>query len=308
MIYDSDLGYEQIISTTTNFNFVESISENNFTGFSITGYTGSIYEGDILKFSINAFLYNANTLRFQPQIKRGSANWENLNNLSGTSTFSISEGIRSEKSSSTIILNYTVLPINTSVNNQFRMIITDKNNNTYTINYSTIIASKRLIIPNFTISTFKYTNKHFIYTYDISDFGADSDYTSTLKIQASADGLTFYDLGTKNVNSTPFEGEIDNSSGDNDWNLLYIKSTLTTTLKGNSKSIERITIVYNSQPTISYRPNHLGINYKDIDNDTDTEISEAIIVIGETNQRNKIIYKGANYGELIGFSASGGTW
>jgi hypothetical protein len=65
-------------------------------------------------------------------------------------------------------------------------------------------------------------------------------------------------------------------------------------------------VVYNISPTISYRKNHLGINYKF--SNTEGDFGNAVLIIGQNNTRNEIIFNGNDYGKLLGFSATGGTW
>ena len=64
-------------------------------------------------------------------------------------------------------------------------------------------------------------------------------------------------------------------------------------------------VVYNISPTISYRKNHLGINTNNFQ-----EKSDAVLVIGETNGRNKIYYSGpeGSYCKVINFLIDCGSW
>lgn len=74
-------------------------------------------------------------------------------------------------------------------------------------------------------------------------------------------------------------------------------------------------IIYNITPTLSYRKNCLGINYKmavEIEEDEQqiNTFPKAIMIIGETTGKNKIYYSGPedSLGEMIGFYFSGGSW
>jgi hypothetical protein len=71
--------------------------------------------------------------------------------------------------------------------------------------------------------------------------------------------------------------------------------------------------VYNTEPTVSYRSNQLGINYK-LEKD-DEDFVDAILVVGEHSGKTKIIFEGISRkvidivtGEMDGFVIDGGTW
>ena len=92
-----------------------------------------------------------------------------------------------------------------------------------------------------------------------------------------------------------------------DYYYMRLKTTTTNPISKITKECySNIIVVYNISPTISYRKNHLGINYKF--SNTGEEFGNAVLIIGQNNTRNEIVFNGNDYGKLIGFTASGGTW
>lgn len=111
-------------------------------------------------------------------------------------------------------------------------------------------------------------------------------------------------------------------------NFYYVRLKLVTTDSGEFfeaseeegktnivTSYSNYLIIYNIAPTLSYRKNCLGINYKmaveaeENEQQTNT-FPKAIMIIGETTGKNKIYYSGpeGSFGEMIGFYFSGGSW
>lgn len=92
----------------------------------------------------------------------------------------------------------------------------------------------------------------------------------------------------------------------------YAKIKITTTLetnKGFSTTVEYETneiSFFNIVPTISYRPNQIGINYQNI------EGTDCILALGEYQGKTALKYYGATdenpYGKIVGFILDGGTW
>lgn len=93
-----------------------------------------------------------------------------------------------------------------------------------------------------------------------------------------------------------------------DYYYMRLKTITTNPISRITKECySNIIVVYNISPTISYRKNHLGINYNFPTSEPES-VSKAILVIGQTSGRNEIVFNGNDYGKLLGFSASGGTW
>ena len=158
-----------------------------------------------------------------------------------------------------------------------------------------------------------------------------TSFLGELRIELSTDQNFSNNIQSYTLNSSysdilednEYTNIISTSNGDLIWNenvpFYYVRLKLITIdNNGTSKEVTSespVTVIYNIQPTISYRPNHLGINYKNID--TDTDVNNAIIVIGETSGRDKIVYKGTGKCELVNFTLDetsdltvidGGTW
>ena len=92
---------------------------------------------------------------------------------------------------------------------------------------------------------------------------------------------------------------------------IYLKIEVTNKTNGFSttytQSETNSIIVYNLTPTVSYRKNYLGINTKAPESQT-----EAIIVIGNSSGRDKIIYQSGDNSRpvciLVNFKIDGGSW
>ena len=137
------------------------------------------------------------------------------------------------------------------------------------------------------------------------DWGIDEDYgVNTISIELFEN--------TGNISSSPTNVFFDDSTvtipvtiSNNSWNKQWIRAKIivknlylgieTTKTLNETNTIA----VYNITPTIAYRQNHLGIN-------TATPNEQAIITIGGTSGRNKIVYAdSSSYCDLDRFRMNG---
>lgn len=140
------------------------------------------------------------------------------------------------------------------------------------------------------------------YSTDIN-FSTDS-VIKTITLESYSKYGSFQNIEISNMKFSPTS--LDDWTAD--YYYMRLKTTTTNPISGIKKECySNIIVVYNISPTISYRKNHLGINYNFPTNEPES-VSNAILVIGQASGRNEIIFNGSDYGKLIGFSASGGTW
>lgn len=143
--------------------------------------------------------------------------------------------------------------------------------------------------------------------YKIDNYGVNNDLIKNLvfsgEIENKAEDITII---TK-LDEQDCDIEHTLKSESENW-VFNITSTLVK--DKNNSSTRTISIpftVFNLVPTIAYRKNHLGINISDLNNDA---YAHAILVIGETSNRNQIYFKSPNNTkcEVVNFIIDGGTW
>lgn len=102
----------------------------------------------------------------------------------------------------------------------------------------------------------------------------------------------------------------ENEIWENGANFYYVRLKITTTDSNEGAQTQTVEsysnsiIIYNTTPTISYHTNYVGINYRLPIEEEDSELSTAVLVIGETSGRKQIYFMSSD-----GINAlSGGTW
>lgn len=175
------------------------------------------------------------------------------------------------------------------------------------------IQIKRYIAPTLEIIKAYYSDKKLSVNYKIKDAGFDD--TGNLQLLGkiklvlknkdesitSEDNPTF----TTSEQTANFVFEFD--EGEEAVNIaLQITTKIDTDI--NKTGTSPFYTVYNNLiPTVAYRKNHLGINTF---NPSSEGHEKAIIVIGETSNRNEIHFQSANnnYCIIKGFVIDGGSW
>lgn len=259
------------------------------------------------------------------QIKRSTENqWIDLVNITLSSsstpsapgapaTYTI-EGQAIQTISQILTKNYTV---------DYQIVLSSRANQPSTKSLYTGIPVRGHTPPVFSLINTSFEEGTATVKYKIVDFGAETE-----KLVYVNNQISLYKQGNNNAYKTitgyfgteEYELNFTNFNF-NDQESVYITLGMTTELSTYLKDENNTTayftttkstnlqnapymVMYNLVPTIAYRKNHLGINVFDPNEDN------AILVIGENDDRYKLYYQGSNhtYCEVTGFCLDGGTW
>lgn len=170
------------------------------------------------------------------------------------------------------------------------------------------------------LTSLMYNNNKIDFDIKISDLGVSQNLYNRLEINVKAT-LNDIEILTSSIELN------DETNKNREWNfsiknvvfedqylplkIIITTSTYYTKTSDNAlvgKSVKTLsikeTMLYNITPTVSYRPNHLGINCSNPSSN-----STAIITIGQTSNRDSIYYDGANgYCKVINFNINCGEW
>lgn len=220
---------------------------------------------------------------------------------------------------------------NITINNQDLDWYFKTNTPEYNINYGISVQHNTSIIEIskglYSDSNSELEGDEISFSYSCSDIGLDTinneldGFSAEVYIQYSSDENFLEDktkslLIEKDYNNFETADDIIEYSG-NEWadknsNFFYVRLKLITVDSGQTNdatnpliSYSNIIVIYNTTPTISYRQNCLGLNYKlPVGETNDVNLSSAFLVIGETSRKNQIYFVSSD-----GINAlSGGTW
>lgn len=329
------------VTTSASTNFILNFDKApEITGISITGFLedkdNNIYliqQGDILRYTITFKHYNSyaintdiNILRAKDEIDR---KWSPYTSSQTDNWFSAQKLGAPE--SSTFYFEKEVGPITDSNYIGFSATLSSVGSsrgagNTLEWNPDSLpVVSVKHVSPGLTISGGYYSDGEVGFNYNFSqdDKGIyvlerQNNYSLSSILELSTEpsfptlipeppdlSLTYNSssIGTQKI-------EYDNFPEDSTFIYARVK---TTTGGGDIKPrffYSNVLTIFKETPTISYRKNYLGINYKlPTSIEDNSPYKDAILVIGETSGRNKIHYVGASgLGQICGFIIKGGTW
>ena len=290
-----------------------------------------IQQGDVLSYTITFKYYNSYSINTNINISRAKnetdREWSpytssQINNqtpiqqLGGQSnTISFTKTVEQIKDSNYIDFSATLSSVSSS------------NGTSDTVEWgpSDLPVSVKHVSPGLTISGGYYSNGEVGFNYNFSQddkgidvLGDQDNYSLSSVLELSSDPsfpeLTPESVGLTLVYNSSLIGTQKIEYGNFPENSTFIYARVKTTTGGDGITprifYSNVLTIFKETPTISYRKNYLGINYKlPTTTGDDTPYKDAILVIGETSGRNKIHYVGASgLGYICGFIIEGGTW
>lgn len=323
-------------SASTNFilNFDKPPKITKITDFLVSSNNNIslIQQGDELAYTITFDYYNSYSIntninisraenkidrRWKPYTSSQTDNWTSAQDLGVPKSGEITLYKKVEQITESNYINFSVTLSSIGSSNG--------DSNTVEWNPVNLPVSVKHVSPELTISGGYYSDGEIGFNYNflqtdkgIDVLGDQDDYSLSSVLELSSDP-SFPELTPESVgltlvyNSSPIGTQkIEYGNFPEDSTFIYARVKTTTGGSGITPRIfySNVLTIFKETPTISYRKNYLGINYKlPTTTGDDTPYKDAILVIGETSGRNKIHYVGASgLGYICGFIIEGGTW
>lgn len=340
-------GFE-IIEFTTSFraNFIESptFADNNNTALSIQGVKPDDLReprmfnlGETITFTIPSFIDPNNDIETCIiEVARTDLTMNldsDISNLNNASYSKLDEHTYTGNSYSYTLPFYAKNEVL-----RFRAKVKDsKGNFSEYSNASTYIIACRTTNPTFSANNFRIEGKTIDFNFQIDDLGGSApasgwnpdfyniyrNFERTSRDQSNKLKLTIKLTNSDNVTEEQFiergsmEGYIGFSGNKSKTftidktDIMYLQLTLTIYYGQNDQHVQTTSSIYTlgNVPTVSYRPNHIGINTNQLDSKgvlTIKKYQEYKFIVLQLDDRNLTI--NLETGEINGANISGGSW